>query len=158
MTKGLEPKGESSLKERAISTLVALAVILVALAVHGQEKAAVTASGTGQFEAGGAITLHMKLDRALPEGANVRIEVSPRSVNQWIALFPGEPENPSRTTFKITGKLPDNAVPGEWTVRNVWLFLPGSTQGQSLSHNQTAFEVKGRPFPIPTGAEITVPR
>lgn len=145
------------MKNRSIFTLLTFAVTVVALALQGQEKAAVKASGPGQFEAGGPITLHLKLDKPLPEGASVRIEVSPRSVNQWIALYAGEPENPSRTTFKITGKLPENAVPGEWTVRNVWLFLASSNQGQSLSHNQAAFEVKGRPFPIPTGAEITVP-
>ncbi len=79
-----------------------------------------------------------------------------QTTTQWIAFSTGEPDNASRTTFTVKGKLPENAVPGEWTVRNVWLSLPSSVQGQSLGHNNATFKVRGKEFPIPSKAEITV--
>ncbi len=79
-----------------------------------------------------------------------------QATTQWIAFPTGEPDNASRTAFTAKGKLPENAVPGTWAVRNVWLFLPGSVQGQSLGHNNATFRVKGKEFPIPSKAEITV--
>jgi hypothetical protein len=108
------------------------------------------------IEAGGPISLHLNFDKPLPDGATVSIEVSPQTTTQWIAISTGEAENTERPSFTLKGKLPETAVPGDWTVRNVWLFLPGSVQGQALGHNNTTFRVKAKDFPIPTKAEITV--
>src|ERR1051326_3565875 len=141
---------------RVLSATFILPITLaVVFALHAQQ-AAIEAPGADQIQAGGPISLHIKFDKPLPEGASVRVEVSPRATTQWIAFSTGDPDDPSRTAFTVKGKLPDNAVPGAWTVRNVWLFLPGSVQGQSLGQNDAAFQVKGREFPIPSRAEVAV--
>lgn len=132
-----------------------LLAVLAVFTVHAQQ-AAVDVPVAGQVEAGGSISIHIKFDKALPEGASVRVEVSPEATTQWIALSTGDPDNPSRTAFTVKGKLPENAVPGNWTLRNVWLFLPGSIQGLSLGHNNATFEVKGKEFPIPSKAEVAI--
>jgi hypothetical protein len=132
-----------------LASLLAVAVF----ALHAQQT---TIESPRQIDAGGPISLHLKFDKPLPAGASVRIEVSPQATTQWIAFSTGDPDNPSRTTFTVKGKLPENAVPGTWTVRNVWLFLPGSVQGQLLGQNNATFQVKGKEFPIPSKAEITV--
>lgn len=106
----------------------------------------------------GPISLHLKFDEPLPEGASVRVEISPQSATQWIPLSTGEPDNAGRTIFTVNGKLPENAVPGTWNVRNVWLFLPSSVQGQALGHNAATFQVSGKDFKIPSKAEVTVTR
>jgi hypothetical protein len=129
--------------------------LLAVFALHAQQPV-IEATGANQIEAGGPISLHVKFDKPLPESASVRVEVSPQATTQWIAFSTGDPDNPSRTAFTVKGKLPDNAVPGTWTVRNVWLFLPGSVQGQSLGQNNATFQVKGKEFPIPSKAEIAV--
>lgn len=130
-------------------------LIMVVSALHAQE-AAVNLSARGDIVAGGPISLHIKFDKPLPEGASVRVEVSPQGTTQWVGLSIGDADNPSRTTFTVAGKLPKNAVPGTWVVRNVWLFLPGSVQGQALGHTDGTFQVKGKEFPIPSMADITV--
>jgi len=141
---------------RVLSASLILSITLaVVFALHAQQ-AAVDVPGASQIEAGGPISLHIKFDKPLPEGASVRVEVSPQATTQWIAFSTGDPENPSRTAFTVKGKLPENAVPGAWSVRNVWLFLPGSIQGQSLGQNNATFQVKGKEFPIPAKAEVAV--
>lgn len=133
---------------------ILLAGLLVAVfALHAQQTAI---EAPDRIDAGGPISLHLKFDKPLPEGATVRVEVSPQTTTQWIALSTGDPDNPSRTAFTVKGKLPENTVPGTWAVRNVWLFLPGSVQGQSLGHNIATLQVKGKEFLIPSTAEITV--
>jgi hypothetical protein len=136
-----------------IPVLLAGLLVLAVFALHAQQTAI---EAPDQIAAGGPISLHLKFDKPLPEGATVRVEVSPQATTQWIALSTGDPDNPSRTAFTVKGKLPENTVPGTWAVRNVWLFLPGSVQGQSLGHNSATFQVKGKEFPIPSTAEITV--
>ena len=138
-----------------LGSLLLSITLMVVLALHAQQ-AAIEVPGAGQIEAGGPISLHVKFDKPLPEGASVRVEVSPQTTTQWIALSTSDPEDPSRTSFTVKGKLPQNAVPGAWAVRNVWLFLPASVQGQSLGHNSATFPVKGKEFPIPSNAEIAV--
>ena len=138
----------------AIPTFLVFVVMAVS-ALHAQE-AAVNLSARGDIVAGGPISLHIKFDKPLPEGASVRVEVSPQATIQWVGLSTGDADNPDRTTFTVSGKLPKNAVPGTWVVRNVWLFLPGSVQGQTLGHNGATFQVKGKEFPIPSQADIVV--
>jgi len=138
----------------AIPTLLSCLVVAVS-ALHAQE-AVVDLSAGGDIVAGGPILLHIKFDKPLPEGASVRVEVSPQATTQWVALSTGDADSSSRNTFTVSGKLPKNAVPGTWLLRNVWLFLPGSVQGQALGHNGATFRVKGKEFPIPSKADITV--
>jgi len=128
-------------------------VLAAALALQAQQTKLEVPSS---IEAGGPISLHLNFDKPLPDGANVRVEVSPQTTTQWIAMSTAEADNVERTSFTLKDKLPETAVPGDWTVRNVWLFLPGSVQGQALGHNSGAFRVKDKDFPIPTKAEITV--
>ena len=142
--------------ERFVIPLLLLTTVLaIVLAAHAQQ-AAIETPATGEIAAGGSISLHVKFDKPLPQEASVRIEVSPQTTTQWIALTTGVPDNPSRTSFTVSGKLPENAVPGAWIVRNVWLFLPSSVQGQALGHNGATFQVKGKEFPIPSRADIEV--
>jgi len=138
-----------------LGSLLLSITLLAVFALHAQQAAVEAPSGS-QIEAGGPISLHIKFDKPLPEGASVRVEVSPQTATQWIALSTSDPEDPSRTSFTVKGKLPETAVPGAWAVRNVWLFLPASVQGQSLGHNGAVFQVKGKEFPIPSKAEIAV--
>jgi hypothetical protein len=137
-----------------VSPVLVVSVVLAAVfAVQAQQTKLEMPSS---IEAGGPISLHLNFDKALPDGATVRVEVSPQATTQWIAISTGEADNAERTSFTLKGRLPEAAVPGDWTVRNVWLFLPGSVQGQALGHNNGAFRVKAKDFPIPTKAEITV--
>jgi len=129
---------------------------LVLAAVFALQAQQTKLEAPSSIEAGGPISLHLNFDKPLPEGATVRVEVSPQTTTQWIAISTAEADNTERTSFTLKGKLPEMAVRGDWTVRNVWLFLPGSVQGQALGHNNATFRVKAKDFPIPTKAEITI--
>jgi hypothetical protein len=133
-----------------------LLTAVLAIAVSTLRAQQTTIETPGEINAGGSVSLHVNVDHPLPEGATIRVEVSPQSATQWIALSTAEPADRGRTSFTLKGKLPENAVPGTWIVRNVWLFLPGSNQGQSLAQNNASFQVKGKQFPIPSKAEVTV--
>jgi hypothetical protein len=63
----------------------------------------------------------------------------------------------NETEFRVTGKLPEGALPGDWHISVIWLFLPGAgwTHNQ-ISPNDLRFRVEGKPYAIPTKAQVAV--
>ena len=70
---------------------------------------------------------------------------------------PGKAVDDKQTEFRVAGTLPEGALPGDWHISVIWLFLPGSgwTSNQ-ISPNDLRFKVEGKPYAIPTKAEVTV--
>jgi hypothetical protein len=69
----------------------------------------------------------------------------------------GEPIGDSTTEFRVSGKLPEGAVPGEWHITVIYLFLPGASwTHNTITPNDLRFKVEGKPFSIPTKADVIV--
>jgi hypothetical protein len=140
------------------SARVLLAVVLgvVGLA-SAQDKAAVQTETSGAFHPGGQVVFKVKLNEPLPKGAHFDFRISPVSADQEISLGTGEPVDGKETEFRVTGKLPEGALPGDWHITVIWLFLPGAgwTHNQ-ISPNDLRFKVEGKPYAIPTKAEVAV--
>lgn len=131
----------------------------VSLASAAQDKAAVQAEKPGPFKAGGPIVFTVKLNEPLPKGAHFDLRISPISVDQQVPLGTGEPVEGSDQVFRVVSKLPENALPGDWHIAVIWLFLPGSGWTTSrVTPNDLRFQVEGKPYPLPTTAEIKVSR
>jgi hypothetical protein len=107
---------------------------------------------------GGDLVFRMKLNEALPEGARFDVRLSPVGVDQEIAVQSGEPANKERTEFILRTKLPERAVPGEWHIKVVWLFLPGAswTNNTLASNADFRFVVEGPKVEVPTKATATL--
>jgi len=124
-----------------------------------QDKAVVQADKQGPFHPGDTITFNIKLNEPLPKGAHFDFRISPVVEDEEVALGSGEAVGTSDTEFKVVGKLPDNALPGDWHIRVIWLFLPGASwTGHSISPNDLRFHVEGKPYPIPSQADVTIAR
>jgi hypothetical protein len=140
------------------SAVVLLAVVLgvVGLA-SAQDKAAVQTETSGAFHPGSQIVFNVKLNDPLPKGAHFDFRISPVSVDQEISLGSGEAVDDKQTEFRLTGKLPEGALPGDWHISVIWLFLPGTgwTHNQ-ISPNDLRFKVEGKPYAVPTKAEVAV--
>ena len=141
--------------------LMVLVLSVLALAnaasAAGQDKASVQMSNGGPFHAGETITFNIKLNAPMPKGAHFDFRISPVGADEEIALGSGEPVQNSDTSFKVTTKLPENALPGEWHISVVWFFLPGAGWTHNvLGTNDLRFKVEGKPYPIPTRAEVSI--
>lgn len=55
---------------------------LIVAAFAQEQQAAVDLSANSDIVAGGPISLHIKFDNPLPEGASVRVELSPQATTQ----------------------------------------------------------------------------
>jgi hypothetical protein len=64
------------------------------------------------------------------------------------------PDNLDRTKVTLKTNLPTPVVPGKWRLEDVFINLPGSNIWQPLEHNPLKFEVQGKPFPIPSKADV----
>lgn len=142
------------------SAAVLLAVVLTAACVSvssAQDKAAVQAQPSGPFHPGNPIVFTLKLNEPLPKGAHFDLRISPISANQEINLGSGQAVDDKQTEFRVAGTLPEGALPGDWHISVIWLFLPGSgwTSNQ-ITPNDLRFKVEGKPYPIPTKAEVAV--
>jgi hypothetical protein len=139
-------------------TVVLFVILLSAVGLSSaQDKAAVQTQASGPFHPGGPIVFNVKLNEPLPKGSHFDFRISPVSVDEEIGLGSGEAVGGTQTDFRIAGTLPEGALPGEWHISVIWLFLPGS----GWTHNQIApndlrFKVEGKPYSIPTKAEVTV--
>jgi hypothetical protein len=113
---------------------------------------------TGPFrDARAPNQLNVKLNEPLPKGAHFDLRISPISADEEIALGSGEAVDASQRVFRVSGTLPEGAVPGEWHIAVICLFLPGSGwTHRTIAPNDLKFEVEGKPYPIPTTAEVTV--
>ena len=139
-------------------SLYLCAVILIAVVVSSsQERAAVQMEKVDSIRAGGPIALNVKLNTPLPKGAHFDLRISPVSADEEIALGSGEPVNDSRTDFHVSGNLPEGAMPGDWHISVIYLFLPGAGWTHStIAPNDLKFHVEGRSYPLPTKAEVSI--
>ena len=139
-------------------TIVLLAILLSAVSLSfSQDKAAVQTQASGPFHPGSPIVFTLKLNEPLPKGAHFDLRISPASANQEISLGSGQAVDEKQTEFRVAGALPEGALPGDWHISVIWLFLPGSgwTSNQ-IAPNDLRFKVEGKPYAIPTKAEVTV--
>jgi hypothetical protein len=142
---------------KIVGTILGGVLLATALTVAAQNRAAVQVSDTGSPRAGGPISFVVKLNEPLPLGAHFDFRISPVATDQEISLGAGEPIDAKRQEFRVTGTLPEGALPGDWHISVIWLFLPGS----GWTHNQIAandlrFQVQGKPYPIPSKADVTL--
>jgi hypothetical protein len=139
-----------------IFTVVVLSAVVVS---SGQEKAAVQLEKADLIRAGGPIVLKVKLNEPLPKGARFDLRISPVGADEEIALGGGEPINNSQTEFRISGTLPEGALPGDWHISIIYFFLPGAGWTHStIAPNDLRFHVEGKSYPIPTKAEVSISR
>jgi hypothetical protein len=130
------------------------AMVIVSFA---QNKGVVQMDKPGPFRPGEQIVFNIKLNESLPKGAHFDFRISPVSADEEIPLGTGEPVNGSDREFRITTKLPEAALPGEWHISVIYFFLPGAGwTRQTLASNDLKFEVEGKAYPIPTKADVTV--
>ncbi len=110
------------------------------------------------FRGGDEVTFKMVLNQPPPEGANFSMRLSPTTADQELPVDSGDPINKDRTEFLLKARLPQKLVPGEWHIKVVWLFLPGTSWTSStLSTNQDfKFFVDGPKIDIPTKATATL--
>jgi len=138
------------------SMLIVASLVAVALA---QDKAAVKSEQPGPLFAGGPVAFTVKLNEPMPKGAHFDLRISPVAADEEISLGSGEAVNGSDTEFRVSGKLPEAALPGEWHVSVIYLFLPGAGwTHNTISPNDLRFKVEGTAYPIPTKATVTVDR
>lgn len=139
------------------ASAAALWLTISCFGAPGQSKAAVQLDAKSAVHPGDTFTFLVKLNQPLPEGAHFDLRISPISGDEEIALGSGEPTDASRTVFKLQAKLPEGAIPGEWHIKVIWLFLPGAGWTSStIAPNDLRFHVEGKPYPIPTTAEVTI--
>jgi len=144
-----------------IRRTISLAVLFLAAVIGplAQDKAAVQMDKPGPFKAGGPIAFDVNLNEPLPKGARFDFRVSPVAGDPEIQLASTEVVDPSQKKFRVSGTLPDGAVPGEWRISVIYLFLQGSNWTHlTIAPNDLRFQVEGKPYPIPTKAEVTVAR
>ncbi len=139
----------------AISFLViVLAVVVVSSA---QNRAAVQIEKTGPLHGGDPIAFHVKLNEPLPKGASFDFRISPISADEQISLGSAEAINGSDTEFRVAGKLPEGVLPGQWHIAVIYLHLAGAGwTNNTIAPNDLRFEVEGKPYAIPTKAEVTL--
>ena len=96
--------------------LVSLVAISAVIASQAQDKADVRMEQPQPFRAGGSISFTVKLNEPLPKGAHFDFRVSPVAADEEISLGVGEQIGDSGTEFRVSGKLPEGALPGEWHI------------------------------------------
>jgi hypothetical protein len=139
----------------ALGTLLLVAVLIV----HAQDRAAVKMERRGPFRQGDPITFDVKLNQPMPKDASLSFRISPVSTDEEITLAKVEPVGGSDREFHVSGILPDAAFPGEWHIKVIYLFLPGSGwTSHTIAPNDLKFQVEGNPYPIPTQADVTISR
>jgi len=141
-----------------LKAAVGIAVLfVVSVIVAAQNNAGVQMEKPGPLHAGGPIAFVVKLNEPLPKGARFDFRISPVSADEEIALGSGAPIAGSNREFRVSGVLPESAVPGEWHIKVIWLFLPGAGwTNNTISPNDLRFNVEGKAYPIPTKADVTL--
>jgi hypothetical protein len=146
--------------KRTISLLMLALVVLSPAACFGLDTAHASAeiqSDVAHIRPGSDLTFKMVLDDPLPEGARFDVRLSPVAVNQQMTVSSAEPANKERTEFILHAKLPEGALPGEWHISTVYLFLAGSSwTGSTLATNDMRFVVEGPKVEIPTKGTATI--
>lgn len=144
-----------------LQVALSIAVLMLAAVVmsFAQDKAAVQMEKVGPLHVGDPIAFKVKLNEPLPKGAHFDFRISPISADEEIPLGSGEPVNGSEREFRVSGKLPEAAVPGEWHISVIYLFLPGAGwTHNTIAPNDLRFSVDGKTYAIPTKAEVMLAR
>ena len=96
------------------SAAVLLAAVLsVVGSGFAQDKAAVQTESSGAFHPGSQIVFKVKLNEPLPKGAHFDLRISPVAADQEINLGSGEALDEKQMEFRVAGKLPEGALPGD---------------------------------------------
>jgi hypothetical protein len=143
-----------------VSSLLVCSIFSVVIAIHAQQSAGVQMPQPGaDITSGKSFVLEITLNEPLPNDSSVIARVRPDGASQQIIqLQSSTPEDSSRTKFSLKTVLPTPVTPGKWHLESVFVTLPGSIQWQNLDHNPLTFEVQGKPFEIPSKAEVTFGR
>ena len=139
---------------RGITTTLFLLHVLapaVAFSQSGANASAELKSDVTHIHAGSDLTFKLTLNDPLPPGAYFQVRLSPVKVDQELPVSSGEPTDKERKEFVLHVKLPDGAIPGDWHIQVVYLFLAGTSwTGNTISTNPMPFVVEGVPIAIPT--------
>jgi hypothetical protein len=140
------------------SSLLVCSIFAVVVAIHAQQSAGVQMGQPGAgITSGKSLVLEVALNEPLPTDSSVIARVRPDGASQQvIQLESGTPEDSSRKKFTLKTVMPTPVTPGKWHLESVFVTLPGSIQWQNLDHNSLTFEVQGKPFEIPSKAEVTL--
>lgn len=144
--------------------LLVCSIVLVAAASGvalslAQDRASVRPDRAEAFHAGGPIAFNVTLNEPMPKGAHFDFRISPLAADEEISLGPGEPVAGSATEFRVSGKLPEGALPGEWHISVIYLFLPGASwTHNTIAPNDLKFKVEGVGYSIPSKATVMVGR
>ncbi len=142
-----------------VSLGVSVLVVLASMVTFSQDKASVQMDKSESFKAGEPISFNVELDEPLPKGAHFDFRISPISADEEIPLGSGDPLDASNRHFRVSGKLPEGVLPGEWHISVIWLFLPGSGwTHNTITPNDLRFKVEGRQYPIPRKAVVSAER
>ena len=90
---------------------VAALVVATAAIPWAQDRAVVGMEKPGPFKPGSPIVVHVKLNEPLPKGAHFDFRISPVSGDEEIALGSGEAVDASQRVFRVSGTLPEGALP-----------------------------------------------
>jgi hypothetical protein len=142
------------------SSLLVSSIFAVVIAIHAQQSAGVQMAQPGaDITNGKSLVLEITLNEPLPNDSSVIARVRPDGASQQIIqLQSSTPEDSSRKKFTLKTVMPTPVTPGKWHLETVFVTLPGSIQWQNLDHNSLTFEVQGKPFEIPSKAEVTLGR
>ena len=148
----------SAKKVALASSLLVCSIFAVVIAIHAQQSAGVQMAQRGaDITNGKSLVLDITLNEPLPNDSSVIARVRPDGASQQIIqLQSSTPGNSSRTKFTLETVMPTPVTPGKWHLESVFVTLPGSIQWQNLDHNPLTFEVQGKPFEIPSKAEVTL--
>jgi len=139
------------------TTVMIVAVLFWAGSALAQDKAALEMEHSNAVKAGGQIVLNIKLNAPLPPEARFDLRISPVAADEEVTLGMGEAIDTSRQTFRLKGTVPQGALPGEWHVSVIYLFLPGSSWTHTtIAPNDLKFHVEGTSYSLPTKADITL--
>ncbi len=147
------------MKSKALISVMAVvfAMICAVGLSLAQNKAAVQMEKHGPIHAGGPIAFRVKLNEPLPKGSYFQMRISPVSIDQEIPLNSEPAANSSETEFRVSGTLPETAVPGAWHISVVYLFLAGTSWTQNtIAPNNLTFQVEGNSYKIPTKADVSL--
>lgn len=147
------------MKTRVIVIVVTLVMAMVAVSWAQDNKASVEMGKSGSFKPGDPIVFRVIFNTPLPKEANLTFQISASGpVVQNYQLPSVEAIDASRKTFRISGKLPEDVLPGKWYISRCNVNLPDiGWSSIQVVPSDLSFEIKGKPYPkIPTEANVTI--
>ncbi len=143
------------MRTRAAVIVVALVMAMVAVSWAQDNKAAIAVEKLGSFKPGDTIVFKVKLNEPLPKEARFTLRISPITFDEDVAS--NSIETVDQRVFRVSVTLPENAMPGEWHIKVINLYLPGSGWTQNtITPNDLKFNVEGKSYKIPTEANVTI--